>query len=193
MTKPVPNKKPNGHNTMKRCECGCGGVVRLAPYTSKARGWVKGKPVRFIHGHHRRKKTPEYVKEDRGFKSRCWVWQRAKGPNGYGVKWVAGDRQRLAHRVYYQQHVGPIPKGLHIDHLCAQKDCVNPKHLEPVTCRENLRRGKNTKLDMEQVYEVVMRHLSGESAIQLAEEYGTDPRTVHGLSRGAEAVLTKPQ
>lgn len=46
-----------------------------------------------------------------------------------------------AHRVYYEARFGPIPAGLQLDHLCRNRGCVNPDHLEPVTCRENLMRG----------------------------------------------------
>ena len=47
----------------------------------------------------------------------------------------------MAHRFAYEEYVGPIPDGLQIDHLCRNKWCVNPEHLEPVTCRENALRG----------------------------------------------------
>jgi hypothetical protein len=47
---------------------------------------------------------------------------------------------RSAHRFYYEQHVGPIPEGLQLDHLCRNTRCVNPAHLEPVTGAENMRR-----------------------------------------------------
>lgn len=49
--------------------------------------------------------------------------------------------QPLAHRVFYEHHVGPIPLGLTIDHLCKVTRCVNPDHLEPVTQRVNTLRG----------------------------------------------------
>ena len=69
----------------------------------------------------------------------CWFW---KGPlhSGYG-KLGSNNMGVLAHRFSYELLIGPIPKGLEIDHLCRNKSCVNPEHLEPVTHRENTRRG----------------------------------------------------
>ena len=70
----------------------------------------------------------------------CWEWQWGKNHKGYGRIWVEG-KNRIAHRVMYELHVGPIPEGLVIDHLCCNKACVNPGHLEVVTVAENNRRG----------------------------------------------------
>ncbi len=53
------------------------------------------------------------------------------------------DHLRFAHRVAHSLAIGPIPKGMEIDHLCRVTLCVNPSHLEAVTHRENVRRGKN--------------------------------------------------
>lgn len=72
--------------------------------------------------------------------SGCWRWTGAHIANGYGHFSLQGKRVG-AHRVAYEALVGPIPDGLHIDHLCRVRDCVNPAHLEAVTCRENVRRG----------------------------------------------------
>ncbi len=71
--------------------------------------------------------------------SGCWIWTGAVAGGGYGVVWHDGRRQQ-AHRVLYERDAGPIPKGLHIDHLCRVRCCCNPAHLEPVTCSENLSR-----------------------------------------------------
>ena len=72
----------------------------------------------------------------------CWNWPWAKMPAGYGVV-RKGGRQQMAHRVMYEDIVGPIPEGLTIDHLCSNPSCVNPLHLEPVTMHENLLRGRS--------------------------------------------------
>ncbi len=70
----------------------------------------------------------------------CWTWQAAKVGSGYGrVHW--GGWVQQAHRVAYELLVGPIPDGLHLDHLCRNPGCVNPAHLEPVTPGENVLRG----------------------------------------------------
>jgi len=73
----------------------------------------------------------------------CWKWTSAFCRQGYGMFWMFGGG-RLAHRVAYELMIGEIPEGLDLDHLCHQRDCVNPWHLEPVTRRVNLRRGNGT-------------------------------------------------
>jgi len=67
----------------------------------------------------------------------CWNFTGPRLPRGYGRAGSHG----YAHRYFYEVHVGPIPVGLVIDHLCRNHSCVNPDHLEPVTQRENIRRG----------------------------------------------------
>jgi HNH endonuclease len=69
----------------------------------------------------------------------CWHWTANTCHQGYGFFKLDGRNQR-AHRVAYEALVGPIPAGLQIDHLCKNRTCVNPDHLEPVTGQENVRR-----------------------------------------------------
>lgn len=70
----------------------------------------------------------------------CWEW-KAFTHKGYARLNVAGKIVE-AHRWIYQQLVG-IPEGMHLDHLCRVRYCVNPEHLEPVTNKENLMRGES--------------------------------------------------
>jgi len=70
----------------------------------------------------------------------CWVWQRSVTRGGYGHL-REGGRMQYAHRVYYERLRGTIPAGLQLDHLCRNRSCVNPAHLQPVTGHVNTLRG----------------------------------------------------
>lgn len=71
--------------------------------------------------------------------SGCWLWTGAKTPSGYG-KINRNGRFQYVHRFAYEMAFGAIPTGLEIDHLCGNRSCVNPSHLEPVTRQENITR-----------------------------------------------------
>jgi len=71
----------------------------------------------------------------------CWHWKGCiDRSHGYGLFYFEGSRES-AHRASYKAFNGPIQNGLTIDHLCRVRDCVNPKHLEAVTIKENILRG----------------------------------------------------
>lgn len=72
--------------------------------------------------------------------SGCWIWVGSTVATGYGSVWD-GNRQTIAHRWMFCLLVGPIPKGLHIDHLCRVRCCVNPLHMEAVPPGVNVQRG----------------------------------------------------
>lgn len=72
----------------------------------------------------------------------CWEWIGCVNYRGYGVFKVE-QKSQLVHRVSYQLLKGIIPNGLELDHLCRNRICINPHHLEAVTHKENLRRGLN--------------------------------------------------
>lgn len=89
----------------------------------------------------------------------CWVWQ-GRLHMGYGKLWDSSQRRsRGAHCMSYELFVGPIPTGLEIDHLCENRACVNPKHLEPVTHAENMKRAaQNRKRRKTLVKNMVAKH-----------------------------------
>ena len=71
----------------------------------------------------------------------CWIWQLSVLKSGYGCIRVSG-RTHTAHAVAYRVFCGQVPDGLELDHLCGVRECCNPQHLEPVTHRENVLRGR---------------------------------------------------
>lgn len=83
-----------------------------------------------------------------GDEAACWPWHGSHTPDGYGqVVWrIAGQQVRLqAHRLAWEWWNGRrIPDGYEIDHTCTRRDCCNPKHLQPVSHAENMRRTRRT-------------------------------------------------
>lgn len=70
----------------------------------------------------------------------CWLWTGQLDIGRYGVFTWEGRKPRKAHRIAYELLIGPIPFGLQLDHLCRNRACVNPEHLEPVTAQVNVLR-----------------------------------------------------
>jgi hypothetical protein len=167
------------------CHCGCGQQTTVPEKNDARNGCVKGQPMRYVRGHNSPEGPPlesQYSPEDRGYSSECWVWNGTLTVKGYG-RASRGGRPRAAHRLVYEKHVGPIPEGLQLDHLCGVRECVNPDHLEPVTNAENSRRGRNTRLTRSDVDEI--RSLRGiELQREIALRFGISPSYVSTIQSG---------
>lgn len=139
------------------CHCGCGNKTSIATQTFNKRGRKKGFPQKFIRNHDKRLSGVDYLIEDRGYTSACWIWQRALDKDGYGVDW--DGKLRRAHAMTYERVHGLVPPCeaplfLQLDHLCRVHPCVNPDHLELVTGLVNHHRGKGVKLNPAIVLEI---------------------------------------
>jgi hypothetical protein len=128
------------------CVCiGCGAKTEVTP--SQIAG-IKGRGKYCSRAcKHRHSKPRARPLSDRFFDkivpeptSGCWLWEGALTSVGYGHISVRTGEQVLAHRVSLALHGVEVPSDMEVDHLCMNRPCVNPDHLEVVTSTENLRR-----------------------------------------------------
>jgi hypothetical protein len=154
------------------CGCGCGQVPTQYKQHHVPHGIKPGDFRRFVAGHGSRRPGdprnagPDFIVEDRGYKTPCHIWQRGLSHNGYGQ--ISGKR---AHVVYWEREHGPMPEGTEPDHLCSQPACVNADHIEAVPHVINVRRSRATRLSQDQVDGIRARAGSVPQAA-LALEFG---------------------
>lgn len=163
------------------CGCGCGEKAPLAAYTNKNRGYFRGKPVRFIYGHHWHLKWRTYKIDP---STHCWNWQGSLNQGGYGTICREGVTSS-SHRYFYTKRFGKIPAGLTIDHLCRNTKCVNPEHLEAVTIGENIRRSpvltKLTEKNVRSIKRLLNLRVKRKT---IANSFGVSLGAIAGIKEG---------
>jgi hypothetical protein len=146
-----------------------GGVTRPAPAATSTKEATMTDPTgRF------------WSKVDRRGVDECWLWMHSCTHDGYG-QFKLDNRMMRAHRVAYLFSIGAIPDDLQIDHLCRNRRCCNPMHMELVTTRENTRRGSKVKLTLEQARAIKRSTGPG---LDVAAEFGVTRSTVYTIRNG---------
>lgn len=163
------------------CSCGC-----LQPIF-EGDNWRDG--MLFNHGPRSREpNTASYLVIDMGYETPCWVWQGVLNKWGY-AKIKRHGKTEGAHRLFYRAYVDPdLPNSSAgkdgLDHLCRIRKCVNPEHVEPVTCVENIHRGNTTKLSPGEAKQILLRALSGENQHTIAKDFGIQQSQVSRIKCG---------
>ena len=143
-----PKIRPSSLSSVACSRAGCGAVFSVYPSRLKKRKLLycsndcklTDQRVTREKLKHKLETNIEIIPE-----TGCWIWVGGQYGNGYGYVTLGSENGKqkfaLAHRASYEVLVGPIPKGLTLDHKCRVRCCINPAHLEPVTHRENCLRG----------------------------------------------------
>lgn len=139
------------------------------------------------------------VRDDTG----CWQWTSSTQEGRYGVIWFADGKSKLAHRVSFELHVGPIPEGLLICHRCDNGLCVNPDHLFLGTTKDNhddmVSKGRGprqagewnpgSKLTITQVEQIRQLKDSKLSQNEVATSFSVSRGTIRDIWKGRSWVL----
>lgn len=158
------------------CKCGCGRKTSISTKNRNKIGHVKGEPVDYFHGHSPRKPDLSYSVDRNG----CWIPKKKPATVGYVYFYVNGV-YILAHRYMWVMKNGPIPEGKEIDHLCRNRGCCNPDHLEAVTREVNSQRGMRTTINPDIVFRIRKLSAGGRTGGSIAREIGFSESIVRNV------------
>lgn len=128
---------------------------------------------------------------DLGHSTPCHIWQGAKTKDGYGSVKVDGA-VLYTHRVMYALFVGDLIPGMHVDHVCRNRACCNPEHLEQVTPEENTRRGDAAILSVVTVAAIKARAFDGEPIAAIAREFDVSSTAIRNIRDGVTWIDVAP-
>lgn len=163
------------------CHCGCGGKTKIKAESCGPRGYAAGDPQRYLSGHHNRSAPVPYIVDEN---TGCWLWQWSKSKKGYGRMRDANGRNRVAHRVYYEERFGPVDAHCQIDHLCKNASCVNPDHMEAVSAAENVRRTSVAVINVHIARKVKEMLGDGVCQADVSRALGISYAIVHQIKNG---------
>ncbi len=154
------------------CKCGCGRKTPISPDNRTKSGHVKGEPIPYCRGHHPSRADLSYTVNENG----CWIPSKKPMNTGY-VMFCCHGKRVLAHIYMWVKANGPVPRGMEIDHLCRNRNCCNPDHVEPVTRMVNSQRGGKAKLSPAMVREMRDLRSSGRTHSEIAIKFNVHQTT----------------
>lgn len=169
-------------NSTPLCACGCGRPVNIAKRSYRKDGIVRGRPYKYLKGHWAAATFPVQAMYVVNPETDCWEWQRIVNESGYAQMSVRG-KTVIAHRWFWEQSNGPIPKGFEVHHRCNNSLCVNPDHLEALPVVEHRRKSRGTILTVEIVEEI--KSTAGVvSGKEWARRLGVSDSTISSIRTG---------
>lgn len=108
-----------------------------------------------------------YVDKNTG----CWIWKKRLNIGGYAICTATKGLSQVVHKTIFMLFFGEVLKGKQLDHLCRNRKCVNPFHLEVVSTAENVRRGLSTKLNKKIINNIFLLSKQGKKQVEIAKMF----------------------